>query len=64
MLPVDVELLYSYANELLRARGDDEPVGKNWHYKFYERHSSVKTMRARPMEKDRLINEDADDYIK
>jgi hypothetical protein len=64
MLPVDVKLLHSYANELLRARGDDEPVGKNWHHKFYERHPSVKTMRARPMEKDRLINEDADDYIK
>ena len=29
MLPVDVELLHYYANELLRARGDNEPVGKN-----------------------------------
>ena len=64
ILPVDVKLLHSYANELLRARGDDEPVGKNWHHKFYERHPSVKTMRARPMEKDRLINKNADDYIK
>jgi hypothetical protein len=64
ILPVDVKLLYSYANELLRARRDDKPVRKNWHYKFYERHPSVKTIRARPMEKDRLINEDTDDYIK
>ena len=52
ILPVNVELFHSYANELLRARGDDESVKKNWHYKFYERHSSVKIMRARPMEKD------------
>ena len=64
ILPVDVKLFYSYANELLRAREDDKSVRKNWHYKFYERHSSVKTMRARPIEKDRLINENADDYIK
>jgi intergrase/recombinase len=64
MLPLDVELLYYYANELCRAKGDYTPVGKNWHYKFYERNSSVKTLRARPMEKARLINEDPDNYIK
>jgi hypothetical protein len=64
ILPVDVKLLHFYANELLRARGDDKSVRKNWHYKFYERHSSVKTIRARPMKKDRFINEDANDYIK
>jgi hypothetical protein len=64
MLPVDVELFHFYANELLRARGDDKSVRKNWHYKFYERHFSVKIIKVRPMEKDRLINENADDYIK
>ncbi len=29
MLPLDVELLHYYANELCRAKGDNEPVGKN-----------------------------------
>jgi hypothetical protein len=29
MLPVDVKLFHSYANELLRARGDDKSVRKN-----------------------------------
>jgi hypothetical protein len=64
MLPVNVKLLHSYANKLLRAREDDKSIGKNWHHKFYERYPSIKTIRARPMEKDRLINENANDYIK
>jgi hypothetical protein len=64
ILPVDVKLFYFYANELLRARGDDKPVKKNWHHKFYKRYFSVKIMRARPMEKYRFINENTDDYIK
>jgi hypothetical protein len=64
MLPLDVELLYYYVNELCRAKGDYTFVGKNWYHKFYERHPVVKTLRARPMEKARLINEDPDDYIK
>jgi iron-sulfur cluster repair protein YtfE (RIC family) len=63
MLPLNVELLYYYANKLCRAKGDHTPVGKNWHHKFYERNPNVKTLRARPMEKARLINEDPDDYI-
>ena len=58
MLSLDVKLLHYYANELCRAKGDHTPVGKNWHHKFYERNPSVKTLRARPMEKARLINED------
>jgi hypothetical protein len=64
MLPLNVELLYYYANELCRAKGDHKPIRKNWHYKFYERNLNVKTLRARPMEKARLINENSDDYIK
>jgi hypothetical protein len=64
MLPLDIELLHYYANELCRAKGDHTPVKKNWHHKFYERHPHVKTLRARPMEKARLINKDPDDYIK
>jgi hypothetical protein len=46
MLPLDVELLHYYANELCRAKGDHTPVGKNWYHKFYERNPSVKTLRA------------------
>jgi hypothetical protein len=64
MLSLNIELLHYYANELCRAKGDHTSVGKNWHHKFYERYSHVKTLRARPMEKARLVNEDPDDYIK
>ncbi len=64
MLPLDVELLYYYANELCRAKGDNKLGGKNWYLKFYKRNPSVKILRARPIEKDRFFNEDPDDYIK
>jgi hypothetical protein len=64
MLPLNVKLFHYYANKLYRAKGDYTPVRKNWHHKFYERNSSVKILRARPMEKARFINEDLDDYIK
>ena len=63
MLPVDVELLHYYANELLRERGENL-IRKNWHFAFYERNFSVKIIKARPMEKDRVINKDSDNYIK
>jgi hypothetical protein len=64
MLPLDIKLLYYYANELCRAKGDHTPVKKNWHHKFYERHPHVKILRARPIKKARLINKDPDNYIK
>jgi len=64
MLPLDIKLLYYYANKLCRAKGDYTPVKKNWHHKFYERNPSVKILKARLMEKARLINEDPNDYIK
>ena len=47
-----------------RAKGDDKPVGINWHLGFYERHTSIKSTYTRPMEKARVANKDADSYIK
>ena len=62
-LSLTPKLLREYANELCRTKGDDKEVGKNWHLGFYERHTSVKSKYARSMTKERVSNEDADNYI-
>jgi hypothetical protein len=67
-LSLNVELFHHYANELLQARlgplREEDKVKTNWHIRFYQRHPSIKGLRARPFEKERLVNEDPDDYIK
>jgi hypothetical protein len=62
-LSLSPKLLREYANELCKAKGDFEEVGKNWHLGFYERHTSVESTYARSMAKERVANEDADNYI-
>jgi len=64
MLPLNIKLLHYYANKLCRVKGDNKLIRKNWYLKFYKRNPSVKILKARLMEKDRLLNEDLDDYIK
>jgi hypothetical protein len=67
-LSFDVELLHYYANHLLQARvglfSDDKKIRGNWHLRFYQCHPSIKGMRARPFEKDRLVNEDPNEFIR
>jgi hypothetical protein len=67
-LSLDIELFHHYANELLQARlgslREEDKVGTNWHIRFYQRHPSIKGLRARPFEKERFVNKDSDDYIK
>jgi hypothetical protein len=57
------KLFREYANELCRAKGDFEEVGKNWYLEFYERHINVESTYTRLMTKERFINEDIDNYI-
>jgi hypothetical protein len=57
------KLFREYANELCRAKGDFEKVGKNWHLEFYERHTNVESIYIRLMAKERVANEDIDNYI-
>ena len=64
ILPLDVELLYYYVNELCRVKKDNELVEKNWYLKFYKRNSSVKILRIHLIKKDRLFNKNLDNYIK
>jgi hypothetical protein len=67
-LSFDVKLLHYYANHLLQARigplPDDKKIKGNWYLRFYQRHPFIKGMRARPFEKDRLINKDSDEFIR
>jgi hypothetical protein len=56
-------LFRDLANELCKTKGDDKPVGKNWHLSFYDRHTNVESKYATSMKKARLVNENADIYI-
>jgi hypothetical protein len=62
-LSLTPQLLREYANELCRAKRDDKEIGKNWHLRFYERHTSVESTYARSMAKEWVANKDADTYI-
>ena len=62
-LALTTPLLRGFANELLKAKGSDELVGKKWHLRFYKRHPNVEARYSRPMERARVINENADNYI-
>ena len=39
-------------------------IRDNWYSRFYQRHPTVKGIRARPFDKNRLVNEEPDDYIR
>ena len=46
------------AEELLRLKGDDEPIGINWPSKFLKRHPSIKSVYVPPLDKERAMAED------
>jgi hypothetical protein len=53
--------LLNMANELLRAKGVDtekEPIGKNWLYRFYERHPDIASRYASPIDHNRTAAAD------
>jgi len=62
-LAFTIPLFHDFANELLKAKGSDESVGKKWHLRFYKRHPNVETRYSRSIKKARVINKNADNYI-
>jgi hypothetical protein len=56
-------LLFGFVHELLKQNGRDRSVGKKWHLRFYKRHPDVEAKYCRPMEKARVVNENAAEYI-
>jgi hypothetical protein len=63
-LVLTTPLFRGFVNKLLKAKGSDKTVGKKWHLRFYKRHPNMETKYSRPMERARVINENADNYIK
>ena len=46
------------AEDLLRAKGDIQPLGKNWVQKFLSRHKEIKTKYIPPLDKERALAQD------
>jgi hypothetical protein len=57
-------LFRGFANEFLKEKGSDELIGKKWYLRFYKRYLNVEARYSRLMERARVINENADNYIK
>ena len=53
-----VEYFRQMATELLEAKGDKKPLGKNWVQKFLIRHSQIKIIYVPPLDKERAKAQD------
>jgi hypothetical protein len=51
--PMTIFALDNFANDLLRAKGDPNPVGANWHTHFLTRHQDLKIQRSRTLDQAR-----------
>lgn len=58
-----IQHLNDFATELLLMKGYTQPIGKNWHLKFFARHAEIKTMFARSMDRQRMKAENPDEFI-
>ena len=56
--PARVEQARFMAEDLLRAKGDMQPLGKNWVQKFLSRHKEIKTKYIPPLDKERALAQD------
>jgi hypothetical protein len=46
------------AIEVLKAKGDTEPLGHNWHSRFLDRHPDLRSRFVPPLDKERLVATD------
>ena len=56
--PARVKQARFMAEDLLRAKGDIQPLGKNWVQKFLSRHKEIKTKYIPPLDKERALAQD------
>jgi hypothetical protein len=65
--PPRIERVRSHAEELLRERGDNRPLGEHWVQKFLSRHAQLKSVFAAPRDQERvnaLSYENVSDWFK
>ena len=58
--PARVNQLRLMAQELLKAKGDTRPLGKNWPSAFLDRHPNIKSVFTTPQDRNRQLSEDWD----
>ena len=46
------------AQELYKVKGNTKALGINWIYKFFKRHTEIKTKHIPPLDKERVIAQD------
>jgi hypothetical protein len=62
--PMTIASLRQFANQILREKDDHTSVGANWHLNFLKRHPELRTALSRPIDKQRVIAENPDVYIR
>jgi hypothetical protein len=58
--PARISQLRKIAEELLIAKGDTDPIGKNWPGAFIKRHITLKSVFITPQDRNRQLSEDYD----
>ena len=58
--PARVSQLKLIAEELLKAKGDKRPIGKNWPRVFIDRNPDLKSVFTTPQDRNRQLSEDWD----
>jgi hypothetical protein len=58
--PARISQLRHMAEELLQAKGDTQPIGKNWPAHFLIRHPALKSVFVSPQDRNRQLSEDPD----
>ena len=52
------------AAELLKDRGDNRDLGRNWHLAFLQRHPDLKSQIASPRSMDRIVAQDRAIFVR
>lgn len=51
--PMTISAVETFAEQMLRAKGDSKPLGTNWYQHFLKRHPSLRTSRSRTLDQAR-----------
>lgn len=51
--PMTISAVESFAEQMLRAKGDSKPLGTNWYQHFLKRHPDLRTSRSRALDQAR-----------
>lgn len=62
--PARIHQIRRMAAELLREKGDNRDLGKNWHLSFLQRHPDLKSRISSPRSMDRIVAQDRATFVR